>query len=384
MGCASCKSNSCKGTCGNEISRYLTSSLTYDGARFICQDSQSNTLFEIQPCTSMNDLLTILFEQLCTGLNTINNAVANVGTGVEWYQGFSSGSHNFRTLLTDPGFTATQNANDITIGINFISSDASVTIQVVGNDIDLVAVNQSSVQNVGVGTGEVYQGLSGGFHNMRTLLESKWIKIDTVGSDVEIRGKRIGNRETTFDDGGTAEFFTYVETTFTHQGSLAYTDLGSELSIVPLSEFVCLVTAYLKCSINMVSTDTGYFAIKFELPDDIKLNTGGATQITNDYLQNNLATCYYDLQSYDPTTDVAKRHTNKYLAEAIAYYDDGLGTNEAFPMGTTAGNFLAIRYVPYNGVPGLYYFNARVTIPIKLDSDWDYLESISVNYERNW
>jgi len=384
VGCANCKSNSCSGTCGCEVSKYATSSLIYDGAKFICTDSEGGTIFEIRPCMTLNELFDVLFENLCNGLNALNNSVANVGAGSEWYKGLNGGVHEFRTLLVDPGLTAVQNANDITLSPNLTSSDASITITVVGSQINLQSVASAGVVNVGSGSGEIYAGISAGNHQMRRLQESKWIKIDTVGSDVEIRGKRIGHRETTFKAGSKVDRFNFLEGSLNHIGEVAITDLGSELSIIPISEYLCFVTAFLKCSVNIVGTDPGELVFKFELPDDIGLNTSGAVQITDDYVQNNIATCFYDFQLFDPTTDVSNRYDNTQIAEAIAYYDDGLGTNEIFPMGTVSGNVLAIRYIGYNGVPGLYYFNARVTIPIKLDSDWDYLETISTNYIRNW
>ena len=384
MGCAKCKTKSCNGTCGNEISAYTTSSLKYDGAKFVCVDSQDQVLFEIYPCMSANEVLELLFEKLCEGLQIANNSIVNIGTGNQWYAGLNGGVHQFRTFLTDPGFSLTQNPNDITLGINFISSDNSVNINVVGNNIDFVAVNQGGVINIGSGTGEVYAGLNGGNHEMRTLLQDKWTLIETIGSDVRIRGKRIGHRETTFETGSGADFFIIDEGDLSHAGQIAGTDNGSELSIIPLNEYLCLVTAYIDISVNMTSTDNGYLVFKMQLPDDIRLNTGGATQITNNYLQNNLSTCFYDMQVFDPNTDVPNRYDNNLIAEAIAFYDDGAEGNEIFPSGIISGNVLAIRYIPYSGVAGIYRMTTRVTIPVKLNSDWEYLESISPNYVRNW
>jgi len=384
VGCVKCKSKGCSGTCGSEIGKFYTSSLIYDGVQFICTDSEDNVLFEIRPCMGANELFEILFEKLCEGLQVLNGAIENVGAGGEWYKGFIGGTHQFKTFLTEPGFTLTENPNDLTLGINFISTDGSVTINVVGNDIDLVSNAAAGVVNIGSGTGDVYSGLNAGFHEFRRLLEDKWIKIDTVGSDVEIRGKRIGHRETTFNGGSGADFFIFDEGDLVHSAQISTTDEGSELSIVPINEYLALVTAYVNVSINMTSTDNGLLVFKMFLPDDIRLNTGGATQITNNYLQNNLTTCFYDFQTFDPNTDVPNRYANNLIAEALAYYDDGAGANEPFPTGVITGNVLAVRYIPFNGTPGLYRFNARVTLPVKLNSDWDYLEGISPNYVRNW
>jgi len=385
VGCVNCnKGGSCGGSCGGEVNQYLTSLIKYDGAKFTCTDSQDNVLFEIKPCMTMNELYEVLFASLCAGLDLVNGNIINVGSGSQWYKGLNGTTNEFRTFLVDPGFTATQNANDITLGINFISSDGSVSIAVVGNDIDFVSNASAGVVNVGSGTGEIYAGILAGNHQMRRLTEDKWIKIETSGSDVSIRGKRIGHRETTFKAGSGADHFIFSEGSLVYAGQLGITDLGSELSIVPISEYLCLVSAYVNVSVNVASTDPGALIFKMILPDDIGLNTGGATQITNSYLQNNLSTCYYDIQLFDPNTDVQNRYANNLIAEAIAYYDDGLGTNEIFPSGTISGNVLALRYIFLDGTPGLHRFNARVTIPIKLNSDWDYLEGISVNYNRNW